>query len=41
MTKKEYQTLYNEHLKLKMKLQQYEEYYKPQQTEKRRRERRT
>ena len=39
MTKKEYQTLYNEHVKLKKKLQQYEEYYKSQQIEKRRKER--
>ena len=40
MTKEEYQTLYNEPLNLKKKLQQYEEYYKSQQIE-RRRERRS
>ena len=39
MTKKEYQKLYNEHINLKKKLQQYEEYYKSQQIEKKRKER--
>ena len=39
MTKKEYQTLYNEHMKLKKKLQRYEEYYKSQQIERRGKER--
>ena len=39
MTKKEYQTLYNEHVKVKKKPQQYEEYYRSQQIEKRRKER--
>ena len=38
LTKKEYQTLLNDHAKLKKKLQQYEEYYKSQQIEKRRKE---
>ena len=39
MTKKEYQKLYNEHVTLKKKLQQYEEYYRSQQIQKRRKER--
>ena len=34
MTKKEYQTLFNEHTKMKKKLQQYEEYFKSQQIQK-------
>ena len=34
MTKKEYQTLFNEHTKMKKKLQQYEQYFKSQQIQK-------
>ena len=34
MTKKEYQKLYNEHAVLKKKLQQYEEYFRSQQIQK-------
>ena len=39
ITRKEYQKLYNEHLQIKKKLQQYEEYYKSQQIQNRRKER--
>ena len=39
MTKKEYQKLYNEHAVLKKKLQQYEEYFRSQQIQKKRKER--
>ena len=39
LTKKEYQTLYNEHIKIKKKLQQYEEYLKSQEIQKKRKER--
>ena len=39
MTKKEYQKLYNEHINLKKKLQQYDEYFKSQKIEKKRKER--
>ena len=39
ITRKEYQKVYNEHLQIKKKLQQYEEYYKSQQIQKRRKER--
>ena len=38
LTKKEYQTLFDENVKLKKKIQQYETYYKTQQLEKKRRE---
>ena len=41
MTKKEYQKLYNEHINLKNKLQQYEKYYKSQQIEKKREKKET
>ena len=37
MTKKEYQTLFNEHTKMKKKLQHYEEYFKSQQIQKKER----
>ena len=39
VTKKEYQTLLNEHTKIKKKLQQHEEYFKSQQIQKKRKER--
>ena len=38
LTKKEYQTFFDENVKLKKKIQQYETYYKTQQLEKKRRE---
>ena len=39
LTKKEYQTLYNENMKIKKQLQQDEEYFKSQQIQKKRKER--
>ena len=39
LTKKEYQKLYNEHVAIKKQLQKYEEYFKSQQIQKRRKKR--